>query len=441
MKRTSGKKSDVLIVGSGPGGATLARDLSAKGKTVTILEWGKDNPNVGKPFDGPFRFFGGFRNRKNAFVRTANKPVMGMVRGLTVGGSTLVYGGLSWDPPNDIFQKYGINLSEEVDEIKNEICIKPLDSYQMGPVAKMISTSAKELGYDWREIDRLFNDPGKFQHTSYFMGDKTGARWDARGWVFEAVGKGANLMTQTFCKKIIIDNNKAVGVQVVDKNGEESQMMADTIVLSAGGIGTPQILQNSGIRGAGRNLFNDPYVIAIGYVDKAPGEMSEVPRQAGIFLDGSISLSDMAIPSSAYRLMALGNFKFTKINKRSKAVSIVVEIRDEPGGELGFDGLIRKPFLKKDKEKLERGKEIARKILNNAGAKDIWFTKLAGVHPAGTCKIGDIVDSDLKTQIENLYISDASVIPESCGIPPVLTILSLSRRLSKHIIRDKWKMN
>ena len=38
---------DAIVVGSGPGGATVARDLTLSGKKVLILEWGDNNPVKG----------------------------------------------------------------------------------------------------------------------------------------------------------------------------------------------------------------------------------------------------------------------------------------------------------------------------------------------------------------------------------------------------------
>jgi choline dehydrogenase-like flavoprotein len=48
-------------------------------------------------------------------------------------------------------------------------------------------------------------------------------------------------------------------------------------------------------------------------------------------------------------------------------------------------------------------------------------------------KVGDLLDSDLKTEYDNLYVCDCSVIPEAWGLPPTLTIIGLGKRLAKHL--------
>ena len=48
-------------------------------------------------------------------------------------------------------------------------------------------------------------------------------------------------------------------------------------------------------------------------------------------------------------------------------------------------------------------------------------------------KVGDLLDSDLKTEYNNLYVCDCSVIPEAWGLPPTLTIIGLGKRLAKHL--------
>jgi choline dehydrogenase-like flavoprotein len=76
---------DVVIVGSGPGGASVARELSQNGKKVVILEWGDHDPVRGTFLQAfPQLFMPG----KSLFV---TGQLLGMVRGITTGGSSLFY--------------------------------------------------------------------------------------------------------------------------------------------------------------------------------------------------------------------------------------------------------------------------------------------------------------------------------------------------------------
>ena len=103
------------------------------------------------------------------------------------------------------------------------------------------------------------------------------------------------------------------------------------------------------------------------------------------------------------------------------------------GDILTKSGMVNKRLTEDDRRKLARGAQIARQILTHAGAHHIFSTWYTAVHPGGTAKIGDVVDADLKTRYDNLFICDNSVIPESWGRPPVTTILALGKRLGEHL--------
>lgn len=173
--------------------------------------------------------------------------------------------------------------------------------------------------------------------------------------------------------------------------------------------------------------------MATGYLDRKLMR-SEVTRQSGVLMkEEGISLGDGAIPSQAYKKLVMANKKFNKFFKRSRSVSILVEIDDDISGEISATGKIKKSLSENDFQKLEKGKKIAKEILKTAGAKDIWFTRIAGVHPGGGGKIGSVVDENLSTPVKNLYVCDASVLPEAFAIPPVMTILALAKRLASHL--------
>ena len=80
------------------------------------------------------------------------------------------------------------------------------------------------------------------------------------------------------------------------------------------------------------------------------------------------------------------------------------------------------------------GYEKACKILKNAGARNVYKTWYTATHPGGTVKINDIVDSNLETEIDNLFVCDCSLIPAAWGMPPSLTLLALGKRLGKYLM-------
>ena len=56
---------------------------------------------------------------------------------------------------------------------------------------------------------------------------------------------------------------------------------------------------------------------------------------------------------------------------------------------------------------------------------------IQGAHPGGTAAIGKVVDNNLQTKVDNLFVCDASVLPVAPGLPPILTITALAKRLAK----------
>ena len=85
---------------------------------------------------------------------------------------------------------------------------------------------------------------------------------------------------------------------------------------------------------------------------------------------------------------------------------------------------------------MRRGYERAKEILKNAGAKSIFRTQYLAAHPGGTVKVGDLLDSNLMTEYDNLFICDCSVIPEAWGMPPTTTIIGLGKRLAKYLLEE-----
>lgn len=116
------------------------------------------------------------------------------------------------------------------------------------------------------------------------------------------------------------------------------------------------------------------------------------------------------------------------------SLSIMVKARDVLSGRLTERGGVATPLTGPDRAALRRGAVEARAILRNAGARAIYAAGHVAVHPGGTAKVGDIVDKNLETEVTGLVACDASVIPIAWGLPPTFTVMSLGRRLGRHLV-------
>jgi choline dehydrogenase-like flavoprotein len=419
---------DAVVVGTGPGGATVARELSCAKKNVLLLEWGP-YPEI-----------------KGSFLQlaaAAMKPGKGTLftpdglavfRSITTGGSSVVYYATILDPPFAALKRYGVDISEEADEVRKELPTAPLAESLIGPFARRIMESARALGYSWDPLKKfVYQEKCRPDCDKCIYGCPYGAKWNARMYVEEAVASGATLMNGAKVTRVLIEQGKAVGVEFRTK-AEVCQAFASKIVISAGGIGSPVILRASGIKEAGNDFFFDPLIGVFGTVKDLQGGR-EFPMATGIQLeDDGYLMTDFNMPSPLYMAFTSEVLRFDRLLSHSRTLQIMVKAKDPLGGRLTDRGGIRKTLLPEDKRRLMHGYERAKKILRQAGARNIFKTWYMATHPGGTVKIGHLVDSNLRTEFENLYVCDCSVIPVAWGLPPVFTILCLAKRLAKHLL-------
>jgi choline dehydrogenase-like flavoprotein len=336
-----------------------------------------------------------------------------------------------------MLKSYGIDISEEVEEMRRELPVAPLKDEMVGPMARRIMESAQDLGYDWQKLDKfMYQDLWQSQYPFGHYGDPHGVKWNARMYIKEAIANGAELIDRAKVTKVILQEKAAVGVEFA-KGGETLKAFAPQIVLSAGGIGSSVIMRASGIKEAGYDFFFDPLIGIRGTVKDIDVPLSEIPMSAGVHLeDEGYLMTDMSHPAVTSAVFAAGAFRFAQLFSRSNTLQIMVKAQDELGGKLTDSGGIRKVLYRNDRRKLRRGYERAQKILANAGAKEIFKTTYLAAHPGGTAKIGHLVDSNLQTEHEHLYVCDCSVIPEAWGLPPTSTIIGLAKRLAKHLVGE-----
>ncbi len=419
---------DAIVVGTGPGGATVARELSRNGKKVLILERGDNDPEKGTFLKTlPRAFVPG----KNVVLTRQALPV---VRAITTGGSSMIYCGTAFDPPLDILKSYGVDISRESEELTSDVPVTKLPDELLGPGPRAFLESAMDLGYDARKQNKfIYPSRCKADCQLCMYGCPYGAKWDARRFVAEAMVNGALMINFANVEKVLVENKKAVGVQY-RHDKETFHAYAPKIIIAAGGIGSPLILRKSGMRSAGFDFFFDPLVFVYGKI-KGLGSGKSIPMSTGIhFEEDGIMMTDFNMP----RMLKLGlDLEILKVKQAfsySDTLPIMIKIRDELGGEVANNGWVKKSLTKEDVKKLDKGTEHAKRILKNAGATDIYRSWRVAAHPGGTVKIGEQVDSNLKTKFDNLYVCDCSVMPQEWGLPPTRTLIALGKRLVKHLL-------
>lgn len=398
----------VIVVGSGAGGGVLSLELAKSGIPVTIIEKG---PLV---------------DSKDAF-NYYNDPVEGMdlLSTTCVGGDTIVSAGNGVRSSEDMLAEYGIDLTEEFEEMEELLNIHEMDDSHIGRGTQLFIDSARELGLNVSKMPKFIYEDKCIQCGRCAYGCPNDAKWNGSHSVKEAVNKyGAKLLTNSPVTNIIVEDGKVKGVEIGTEEGTEI-VEDDLVVLCAGAVTDARLLQKLGIP-AGQQFATDPFV-TVGAVIKDIGFNTEVtmnalvkgehfvlaPHYSSKYLDGRVDEQNL---------------------KPEDIISIMVKIPDEAEGYVNADEIVKYNSIR-DVQYLAEGAATAGAILQNAGANSIYVsTVFRSAHPGSTAPIGKIVDSNLKTGIDGLYVSDGSVFPRAPGAPPILAIAALSKRLSKHLI-------
>lgn len=418
-------------MGSGVGGAVLAYELAHKGLNVIVLEAGTYHKL------GTERRALSFYSHSDTF-NPSEKSLEGtqLLRTIMVGGSSIVTIGNGVRALEHELKVNHIDLTTEFDEAEAELNIQPTPRDAMGPRTSALMHAADELGYSVEPMPKYVNFNKCRQCGNCHLGCIYGAKWTALRHLTQARKVGAKLSFSTTVQDVQHKNNETVGVRVSTAQGR-SEIKAQTIILAAGGLGTPVILQKSGLA-AGNGLFADLFLNTYGLVknvhfrdELGMATLIDLQDKQGLILSPFIDS-----PLDMFFYLPL--LKKWNSRRRHRLLGLMTKITDDQVGTVAVNGAIQKPITRDDSTRLDEGKQLSSEILISAGAdpKSLFTGPVRGEHPGGTAAIGTVVDANLETEVSRLFVCDASVLPQTPGKPPALTLIALAKRLANILVTE-----
>ena len=408
-------KYDFIIVGSGAGGATLSKELAKKGRKVLVVEAGNNVFPL-------------------SFVLEKSMEGTDIFTAYGAGGATVLANANGVRILEKPLAEFGIFLDTEYTELEKETGLAPIHDSLLSPDGSLrLLEICKKAGIGMQKMPKFIDHIKCIRCGNCSLGCPSGAKWTALSFLREAESLGAEVVYNTRVEKVIIQNGKAKGVECISPNGP-IKYYSNTVVLAAGGIKTPVILQNSGIKNAGQNLFIDICELHYGItpdIDLSHEPPMQLVNTEFLEKEGFIHSTGAIKDKSKLKYYLKDNVDAYLNNN---LFAVIVKIRDEAQGKIYPDGTFSKAATAQDRSRLDKGGEAARALLIAAGAKPDTIQKregLYGGHNGASAALGVVVDKNLQTKIDNLFVCDASILPESPGLPPMLTIMAIAKWFAK----------
>ncbi|MBV8762861.1 MAG: GMC family oxidoreductase [Deltaproteobacteria bacterium] len=473
---------DVVVIGSGAGGSTVAAELSEAGFDVIVVEEGSYYATRDFTADTSAMVRQLYRDG-GATIAVGNPPVM-YQEGRAVGGSTVINGGMSWRTPErvlDRWERSGLDISAKAMEpyferVEKRIHVAGMDQEAIGNDNQLLKKGADAKG--WKIIGNLRNQAHCVGSNRCAFGCPTGAKQSALvSYIPRALHYGARVYADVKVDRITRHGKRATGVMGKSAAGFNVAVRAKLVVAACGAIHTPALLVRSGFRSPsgriGHNLSMHPNVKVVAIYDEPVTgwkgahqafQVREFEEQGLLFAAVNMPPSVLAM-SFPQRGRALGELMV----QYDRMVLAGMLCEDTATGRVRtIDGRPQAFYQlnETDAANLQRGVSLLSELLFASGAKRILLPfhgapelasaddarrlldnripakgwEVVTVHMMGTAAMGAdrsaaVTDSfGTVYDADRLIVADASLFPTPIGVNPMETIMALATRAAAHII-------
>lgn len=469
MKRIDRISTEILVIGSGPGGCVSATEFVRAGRSVLMVEEGRHLPlSATRHFSCDEML----QKYRGAGVGVAmGRPKLAWVEGRCVGGGSEINRGLYHRTPDYILDQWARDYRVERIgpermaphfEACEEVAKVQYVPGKASEASRLMERGAQAKGWTTIEAPRLFR---------YDADDGRGMKQSmTETFVGRFLALGGQLMPSTRISKIErrADGWLASGYHQ-QENGEAARLeiRADAIVVACGAVQTPALLRRSGIRhNIGNSLRFHPMVKIVAEFDhdvNDPGDFDPVHQIKEFEPRLGMGCSIAAAPMLGVALSARPDH-WAMVGERARRMGIyyvqsaggAATIRNIPGFA---EPLVRIRFAPEELALLGRGLRLLSEAMFAAGAIRIFpcvdgYPDLSGpddiaslppslraadgamtsVHVFSSCPMGEddertATDSFGKVHgTKGLYISDASLLCTPTVANPQGTVMAVAHR-------------
>ena len=466
---------DYIVIGSGPGGAIPASFLKERGYNVLILDKGQNYSNE-KVDSFSYKEMRKMYKHGGLSVSLGNQ-IINYVEGYCVGGGSEINSGLYHQTPKNILHKWATEyslmesdyptLAKYYKDVEKKLCVNHYPKGKVPGSSLKLAQGAKELGWQYDEIPRWF----KYKQDGSTDGEKMSM---SKTYIKDFLSNEGLLLGGTSVDKL---KKTANGWEVyIENNSQKHNIKSKNVILSAGAIGTPLILQRSGLsKLAGNKLEMHPTIKVVAlFKEHINSEKMGVPVHQVKEFSPDFTFG-CSISSPPYlRVAMLDHYKHVSLVDEQWHQMAVYYAMIIPQGTgkvrklpIFKDPLVRYNLTHKDRETLAEALKKLCKLLLAAGAQILFpsihngpiiknmrdlillpsiinssKTSLMTVHMFSSCPMGEnrdicVVDSYGKVHgQENLWVSDASILPSAVGVNPQGTIMAFAHRNVEKIIAE-----
>ena len=471
--------ADVVVIGSGAGGAMAARELARAGMSVVIVEEG-DRFGVADFRDrAPVERFTELYRDGGATAAVGMPPVL-LPLGSGVGGSTLVNSGTCYRAPAHVLGRWrtehGVALTERFDELSDEVESTlrvdraPLEV--LGRNGELALAGARELG--WQAAPLRRNAPGCGGCCQCAVGCPRNAKYGVHLNVLpQACEAGARIVSRLRVDRVLADSGCAAGIAARRADGTRVEILAPLVVVAAGATETPPLLRRSGLGGhphLGANLALHPAISLAGRFAESVESWRGVLQSVGIeqLHDQGVLIEATAAPPGmgTFVLPGTGGDLRAEIDDSARLATLGAMVADEPSGYVHGrnHALPRYALARADRDKLRTAQCAMAEVLFAAGAEEVLTglpgnprasnmaqlrdivertparnLHLAAFHPTGSARMGadprsaPVTPTGRLRGTQGVYLADASVLPTCPTVNPQITIMAMSLGIAQHL--------